>query len=426
MKQIMKRRVAAALAALVAASMCTMFAGCDGGVTNTTTGSVNTLPPDTTTTESSTTETTASDTTESSTTETTTNNGGSVVIPQGKYTNPLTGEPTVNDVSNLRPLAIVVDNNSAALNNQTGLDQADVLYEALVAPGITRFLAIYSDYTLVDTVCNIRSGRDYHLDWAAQHNAVLMCHGASNTENYDFYQLAVDRLGSRWGFIDTQFEYFFSSMEAGVKYGTIANWGDRSDLKYDTLFKPDALNSLLGAKNSGDSKFAVVANGSMNGYAKQSLKFVSYGSEKDMTGASAATNVNLRFTCTGSSASENVSFAYDAATGKYLRSQDNVAHVDAETGKQLAFTNVLTLITEAECVDTGISYDPYMTLVESRNPNGIGYYFHDGKVISIKWYADGSNLSLYDPNGNELTLATGNTYIGYLDQGLLSGGQFWN
>ncbi len=425
MKQIMKRRAAAALAALVAASMCTMFAGCNGDVTSTTTGPIGTLP--TTTTESTADTTTTETTTESTTaTETTTVNGGGTTTPVGNYTNPLTGEPTINDVSNLRPLAIVVDNHSSAVANQTGLDQADILYEALVAPGITRFLAVYSDYTLVDSVCNIRSGRDYHLDWAAQHNAVLMCHGASNTDNYDFYQLAADRLGSRWGFIDTQFEYYFSSMEAGIKYGTIANWGDRSDLKYDTLFKPDALTSLLSAKTAGDSKFTVLANGSMTGYAKQSLNFVSYGSEKDMTGASDATTINLKFTCSGSAASESVSFSYDAATGKYLRFQDNAAHVDSETGEQLAFTNVITLITDVECVDTGISYDPYMTLVESRNPDGLGYYFHDGKVIQIKWYADGSNFALYDPNGNELTLATGNTYIGYLDDSLLSGGQFWS
>jgi hypothetical protein len=329
----------------------------------------------------------------------------------------------VNDLSNLRPLAIVVDNNTAALDNQTGLDQADVLYEALAAPGITRFLAVYADYTLVDSVCNIRSGRDYHLYWAAQHNAVLMCHGASNTDNYDFYQLAVDRLGSRWGFIDTQFEYFFSSTEAGVKYGTIGNWGDRFDLKYDTIFKPAALTALL---NSTSSHFTSKANGTMKGYAKEALKFVSYGTEKDMTGASAANTVNLNFTCKGSAASEKVSLVYDSTTNKYLRYQDGAKHVDAETGAQLSFTNVITLVTSVECVETGISNDPYMTLVETKSLTGLGYYFHGGKVIQISWYSDGNSLSLIDSLGNDLKLATGNTYIAYLDSAIVNNGAFWN
>ena len=422
MKQIMKRRVAAALAALMTVSMCALFAGCNGETETTASTPLATLPTETeetTTTGGDATETT---TTGSIATETTTGNQ-TIVTPTGKYTNPLTGEPTVNDVSNLRPLAIVVDNNTAALDNQTGLDQADILYEALVAPGITRFLAVYADYTLVDSVCNIRSGRDYHLYWAAQHNAVLMCHGASNTDNYDFYQLAVDRLGNRWGFIDTQFEYFFSSTEAGVKYGTIANWGDRFDLRYDTIFKPAALTALL---NSTSSHFTSKANGTMKGYAKESLQFVPYGTEKDMTGASSATTVNLSFTSQGSAAAEKVSFAYDSATDKYLRYQDGEKHRDAETGAQLSFTNVITLITSVECVETGISNDPYMTLVQTKNLNGLGYYFYGGKVIQISWYSDGNTLTLIDSLGNDLKLATGNTYIGYLDSALVNGGAFWN
>jgi hypothetical protein len=136
--------------------------------------------------------------------------------------------------------------------------------------------------------------------------------------------------------------------------------------------------------------------------------------------------INLSFTCQGSTAAEKVSFAYDAATGKYLRYQDGAKHVDSETGAQLAFTNVVTLITSVECVETGIANDPYMTLVETKNLNGLGYYFHNGKVIQIKWYSDGNNLTLIDALGNDLTLATGNTYIGYLDSALVANGQFWN
>ena len=132
--------------------------------------------------------------------------------------NMLTGEPTASTVSNIRPIAIVVDNISNSYKNQTGLDQADVLYEALVAPGITRFLMVASDYTLLDGVCNIRSGRDYHLDFAAYHNAILVCHGGSITPNYDFFTLAAERYGSRWGFIDTEFEKWFCMKEYGNLY----------------------------------------------------------------------------------------------------------------------------------------------------------------------------------------------------------------
>ncbi len=426
MKQNTKRHIAALLAVVMAVAVCLVAAGCDESeIPSSTTEStpLGTLPgSDVTTTTDSGAPVVTTTTQNSQPTETTTNGGAVVTPPTGNYINPLTGMPTENNVAGIRPLAIVVDNNVNSHKNQTGLDQADVLYEALVAPGITRFLAVYSDYRAVDSVCNIRSGRDYHLDWASFHNAVLMCHGASNTTNYDFYSLAVQRLGSRWGFVDTQFEYYFSSTEAGMKYGTIANWDERLDLRYDTLYKPAAFDMLLKSATSYFTK----DGGTIAGSAKQSLKFLSYNQPKDMSGASTATTVDLSFTCQGAILSEKVQFVYNADLGKYLRYQEGQAHVDAETKQQLSFKNVLVLLTDVKSVPTGISNDPYMTLVETKNTEGIGYYFTDGKVIQIGWYNDGNDFILVDPYGSDLTLNAGNTYIGYLDKALTSKGQFWS
>ena len=415
MKKATKRLVAAALATLMATSMCATFTGCgDDNTTETTGGPIITMPNETT----DTTESTGVGETTSSTT-----GGGTIVNPPVtmKGMNVLTGEPSVNNLSYTRPVAIVVDNNPLAYANQTGLDQADVLYEALVAPGITRFVMVTADYTQLDSVCNIRSGRDYHLDFAAFHNAVLVCHGGSITSNYDFYSLAAARLGSRWGYVDTMFEKWFSVDAYGEVYGTIGNYGDRVDLKYDTIFKPDAMDALL----EGNSKFVTEAGGSLIGSTKESLKFVDYNTQKEMSGGSSATTVELLFKCQGSSNAKSVSFQYDALSGKYLRNQDGAAHMDSETGKQLAFTNVVTLFTDVKAVSTGITNDPSMTLVETMG-TGYGYYFHNGKAINIKWTSDGSVLKLTDDHGEELKLATGNTYIGYLDISYLANGAFWN
>ncbi len=414
MKKATKRLVAAALAALVTTSACTAFTGCDNTDVNDSTGPIGTLP--TTTTGDETTETTSG----GGSSETTSNGGQGIVTP-AKGVNALTGEPSANDLSNTKPVAIVVDNNSLAYANQTGLGDADILYETLVAPGITRFLMVKSDYTELDKVCNIRSGRDYHLDLAAFHNAVLVCHGGSITENYDFYEMAAQRYGSRWGYVDTMFEKWFSVDVYGEAYGTIDNHGDRVDLKYDTIFKPNAMKALV----EGESKFVKEGAGSISGKAKQSLKFVDYGTTKDMSGASNATSIDLRFKCQGSSNVKSVSYQYNAATGKYMRNQDGYEHKDSVTGEQLAFTNVITLFTDVKAVATGIANDPTMTLVETKG-NGYGYYFYGGKVISIKWVSNGGDLILTDPNGDELELATGNTYIGYLDTSYLSEGSFWN
>ena len=420
----MKKLVAAALAALVTTSALT---GCNNNKNdNTTDDPFATLPEQTT----QSTENSASDSASSesnSTSESTSSEkpvDPPVVTPEMNGFNVLTGQPTVNDVSYTRPVAIVVDNVKNAYATQTGLDQADILYEALVAPGITRFLMVTADYKLLDKVSNIRSGRDYHMDMAAYHNAVLVCHGGSNTANYDFFTLAAERYGDRFGFIDTLHgEPYFYVDVYGNKYGTIEST-DRKDLSYNIIFKPSAMTDLL---ESSSSKF-VAAGGTLSGQAKETLKFVDYGTKKDLSGASSATEVTLKFKCQGSSSAKNVSFTYDAASGKYLRSQDGSAHLDSQTGKQLAFTNVITLFTTVEAVETGLEKgDQTMTLVDTKTDGakGFGYYFTDGKVIGVYWEADGENLRLEEENGAELVLNTGNTYIGYLDQSYIASGQFW-
>ena len=428
MKKATKRLVAAALAALVTTSACTTFTGCRNNKNDGhshTGGSISTLPGSTTSwPPQQETPTPDYDMGEITQSTSSTSQKGENVQPAPTFLNALTGEPATRDLSNTRPIAIVVDNISNAYKNQTGLDQADVLYEALVAPGITRFLMVTADYTLLDSVCNIRSGRDYHMDFAAYHNAVLVCHGGSNTSNYDFFTLAAERYGSRWGFIDTEFEKWFYMKEYGEIYGTVAHYGDRKDLAYDTVFKPSALTALL---SSGESKFALQGKGSLSGQTKESLHFVQYGTMKDLNGASSATEINLRFRCENAFGEKQVSYVYHAAEKKYLRSQDGKAHIDAQTGKQLAFTNVITLFTDVRAVNTGIASDPQMTLVDTKTDGakGYGYYFTDGRVIEIRWRADGESLRLEEADGTPLTMNTGNTYIGYLDISYLDDGQFW-
>jgi hypothetical protein len=88
---------------------------------------------------------------------------------------------------------------------------------------------------------------------------------------------------------------------------------------------------------------------------------------------------------------------------------------------------VITLFTEVKAVSTGIASDPQMTLVDTKTDGakGYGYYFTDGRVIEIRWSADGERLRLEETDGSTLTMNTGNTYIGYLDDSYLGDGQFW-
>ena len=328
---------------------------------------------------------------------------------EGSYINPLTGLKTSkNDPSNKRPIAVVIDNISNAYKNQKGLYQADILYEALVAPGITRYLAVIEDYEFVKDICNVRSGRDFHIDIAQSHNAILVCHGGSINEKYDFYQLVANRLGNRFAIVDTMFEPITSWKENGETYGTIQNKGSRKDLLHDTVVNGTALKLMITGKSSRFAKSGTSYTGAPKGFK--------FGTSSAVASNISARTVKIDFTMDNNTSKKEVTFEYDSSSSKYIRSQ---VAVNGLSGEQLSFTNVIFLgvsVTQGK----GPKEDPKMAFVNVKGA-GKGYYCYGGKMIAINWTktANGA-LILTTENGAELTLAAGNTYIGYLEKGYVS------
>ena len=328
---------------------------------------------------------------------------------EGSYINPLTGLKTSkNDPSNKRPIAVVIDNISNAYKNQKGLYQADILYEALVAPGITRYLAVIEDYESVRDICNVRSGRDFHIDIAQSHNAILVCHGGSINEKYDFYQLVANRLGNRFAIVDTMFEPITSWEEKGETYGTIQNKGSRKDLLHDTVVNGTALKLMITGKSSRFAKSGTSYTGAPKGFK--------FGTSSAVASNISARTVKIDFTMDNNTSKKEVTFEYDSSSSKYIRSQ---VAVNGLSGEQLSFTNVIFLgvsVTQGK----GPKEDPKMAFVNVKGA-GKGYYCCGGKMIAINWTktANGA-LILTTENGAELTLAAGNTYIGYLEKGYVS------
>lgn len=411
MKKELKQILLMILTIAIVASFCATAISCgnseskqtseEGGLTlkpsttETTSTAATTAPVSTTTENSDTSTDTAVETTKPIT-----------PVETGTYTNPLTGLKTsVTDPSNKRPVAIVVDNISNAYKNQKGLYQADILYEALVAPGITRYLAVIEDYESVKDICNVRSGRDYHIDIAQGHNAILVCHGGSITDNYDFYQLVVKRLGSRYSFVDTKDEYVTGTEEGGKKYGTVQNYKSRSDILYDTVVNGSALKIMVTGKSSKFANSGAGYTGAPNGF--------SFGTSSASSSSISAKTVTVQFTMDNSSSTKDVTFTYDSASDKYIRSQ---IAVNGLSGEELSFTNVIFLgvkVTQGK----GTEEDPRMALIDVTG-SGKGYYCYGGKMVAIKWTKtkDGA-LRLMTESGAELTLSAGNTYIGYLEKG---------
>ena len=348
---------------------------------------------------------TAEATTAAATEETT----AEIVAVSPMYINPLTNTGAALDPSGLRPMAVVVDNSQSALPHQTGLAAADIVCETLTSPGITRFLALYSDYRTVPEICNVREARVHDVRIAASFGAFLVCNGGHDdtTEEYDFFSAVKKEYGASYGYIDTMEESAWNARN-GEKLGTIRFYDNyRSDLRYDTVVTPEAIELT---EKSG-SLFSQ-SGASIYGECKNPFAYSSAAPTGD-----SALGVTLSFTASGvSSALEKaVTFKYDNDRKMYMRFEGVLPHVDSQSGEQIGFTNLVVLLTDVKYIAGDSDADPLTTSVTVYG-SGTGYVLSGGKYTPIIWVnTDKSGLKLYTAD-SALSLMPGSTYIGYLNK----------
>ena len=145
----------------------------DPGIGDPTTTEPATTEPattDPTTTDAPT--TTAAPTTAAPTTLAPTTTAPAVVYP-------LTGLPVADEATYApRPALIVKIDNGVNSHPQTGLNQADIVFEEIVE-GVTRFAAVFNS-TESDPVGNIRSGRTQDVQLFASYNDPIFAYSGGN------------------------------------------------------------------------------------------------------------------------------------------------------------------------------------------------------------------------------------------------------
>ncbi|GGH73668.1 putative lipoprotein YerB [Compostibacillus humi] len=110
-----------------------------------------------------------------------------------KYENvyPLTGIKT-NDPVDQRIIGVMV-NNHAKARPQTGLSQADIVFEILAEGPITRFLALFQS-ELPEEIGPVRSAREYYFELAEDYGALYIYHGAAQMINDMIYSRGIEHL----------------------------------------------------------------------------------------------------------------------------------------------------------------------------------------------------------------------------------------
>ncbi len=288
--------------------------------------------------------------------------------------NPLTGLYIPEEIVNRRPVGVMINNLKKAMP-QSGIAQADVIYETLVEGGIARLFAVFKDFD-AEKIGPVRSARHYYLDFSFDFDALYVHYGASDQAFIDIRNLNAPNMNGL-SYLDAIMCFQDSSRvrphSTYTSYeGLMAGWEAE---KYRTEYADGFSSKFQFAEENPEMLEAVDAN-------KVILDFSYY---------------------------QYAWFDYDEVSQKYLRNQFGGPQIDRETGDQLAFDNVIVQMAEMWKIPGDTEGRLDMTLVGE----GDGYYISHGKAIPITW----SKSSHYEPtqyfltDGSELEMYTGKTWI---------------
>ncbi|WP_053372673.1 DUF3048 domain-containing protein [Paenibacillus sp. FJAT-27812] len=288
----------------------------------------------------------------------------SVPLP---YDAPLTGLKLEN-AATARPIVVMI-NNYAAARPQSGLTNADVIWEVLAEGGITRLIAVFqSTSALTDTIGPIRSIRPYLIDIGDSFGAVLAHAGASN----DGYAI-LQRQGKPYlDEISNAGSYFWRSKERKA---------------------PHNLYSSLEKLRTGAEKKKYSMDKQVPPYT-----FAEAGSTE--TGVPAS-DITISFLLKN----YNVGYKYDSAAGLYKRSIGDKPHIDMNNNEQLSGTNLVVLGADHKTLDNEgrLSVD--------LNKGGSAILFQKGKAIEAEWVRAPDGMIRIVKNGEELPFVPGKTFF---------------
>ncbi len=309
------------------------------------------------------------------------------VSTEGQAISKLTGLWVEEEIANQRPFAVMFNNIKAA-NPQSGIGDADILYEALVEGGITRLMGILEGIDesamTAKRIGSIRSARHYYVSFADEYDAIFVHYGQTSYAVKKIKKLGIDTINGMEGI------------------GANSFYRDKSIKAPHNAFL--SLEGIQKAVEKG--KLRTTYEEGYQGH----FKF--YDSDTKLTGGSAADNVTLKF-----SSLAKPYFTYESSTGEYLRFQYDEKHIDANTSEQLSYKNLIVQFVR----EWNIDKNGYQTM-DIEDASGEGYYFTNGNYIPITWKKNESTryMRYFNQSGEELTINSGATYIGVFPDNRIS------
>lgn len=286
--------------------------------------------------------------------------------PKPTYYSPLTGEKVADQAATTKPATAIMLENSPDARPQSGLKDAEIVFEAVAEGGITRFLAVYQQKQ-PELIGPVRSLRMYYVDWLTPFDASVAHIGGSKA--------ALDLVrGGGYRDIDQFFNagYYWRATDRAAPHNV-----------YTSFSKLNELNATKGYTSSDPKAFE--------------------RADDEKEPPQDATQVSLGI----SSALYNSTYAYDPTTKTYARSQAGAPHLDREAGQISARVVVALRVNMQRVFEDG--YRESITTIGT----GEAMVFQNGHANKVTWHKESRDAQLHftDAAGAPFKLARGTTWI---------------
>lgn len=264
---------------------------------------------------------------------------------------------------------MVIENHPDA-RPQSGLSQADLVYETVAEGGITRFLAIYQTRQ-AQNIGPIRSARTYFADIANELGAVF-AHVGGNSDVLE-----------------------------GLKQNYYPRLLNLDQFFHDQLFHRISERPMPhNVYSSVEKLYSFIKNDKTSGQTN----YRDWLYSNTFAGSQGAEQVWVNF----SEPTYQVSYVYNPSKGAYERYLAGKPHVDAEGSMPIFAKNIIVQSVKTWAVKT----DTPLSVAMDLSLGGPTYVFTGGQVASGTWKraADG-RTRYYDSAGREIGLLRGVTWV---------------
>ncbi|MFI3177325.1 MAG: DUF3048 domain-containing protein [Eubacteriales bacterium] len=311
---------------------------------------------------------------------------------EGMVRSDLTNEWISEEQASTRPIAVMMPTDEVA-QPQYGIGNADILYECMEEGSISRQLAVIDDWQDLEQIGNVRSCRLYYLFMACEWDPIVVHFGGVYYMRDRILAGDINNITGTYSDGTTE----TTAPGNGAFYRT-----DENEAPHNAYVSGASLLTAIDSLN-----YELTTRDEY--YISDHFQFASAGTTSDLSAlegitAMDATEIDFSdvFPVTKSY------LEYNEEDGLYYKYLNGSEQIDAITGEQLTFTNIIVQ-------NTYYAYAPDDTYLvfQMHDTTRDGYFITGGQAIHVTWTktSDYEPTRYYDDNGDEIVLNTGKTYI---------------